>query len=114
MTTWLLDNFEDLESREEAVELGNTLMVYEDDKPRDKDKEAKDPKKDRERGIFVHVEKRHNFRDGQYFYQIASEHAKPHPPSWFNRKKDVSMPSEKSHTQIRYNAKVSFVRYAEE
>ncbi|KAK5628428.1 hypothetical protein RRF57_004143 [Xylaria bambusicola] len=97
MTTWLLDNFEDLESREEAVELGNTLMIYEDDKSRDKDKdkdkETKDLKKERDRGIFVHVEKRHNFRDGQYFYQIASEYAKSHPQSWFNRKRDASVPA---------------------
>ncbi|KAI2635157.1 hypothetical protein GGS21DRAFT_96624 [Xylaria nigripes] len=92
MTTWLLDNFEDLESREEAVELGNTLMVYEDDKQRDKDKE-KEPKKERGRGIFVHVEKRHNFRDGQYFYQIACDYAKLHPPSWFNRRSNASVPS---------------------
>ncbi|KAI1133708.1 vacuolar membrane-associated protein iml-1 [Nemania abortiva] len=92
MTTWLLDNFEDLESREEAVELGNTLMVYEEDKSRDKDKEARDLKKERDRGIFVHVEKRHNFRDGQYFYQIVSDYARLHPPGWFNRKKDVSVP----------------------
>ncbi|TGJ80363.1 hypothetical protein E0Z10_g8389 [Xylaria hypoxylon] len=93
MTTWLLDNFEDLESREEAVELGNTLMAYEDDKSKDKDKEARDLKKERERGIFVHVEKRHNFRDGQYFYQIVSDYAKRHPPTWFNRKRDFSVPS---------------------
>ncbi|GAP84784.1 putative vacuolar membrane-associated protein iml-1 [Rosellinia necatrix] len=93
MTTWLLDNFEDLESREEAVELGNTLMVYEDDRIREKDRELKDPKKERERGIFVHVEKRHNFRDGQYFYQIIHDYAKLHPPSWFNRRRDVSVPS---------------------
>ncbi|KAI0017180.1 vacuolar membrane-associated protein IML1 [Xylariomycetidae sp. FL0641] len=96
MTTWLLDNFEDLDSREEAVELGNTLMVYDDDKSKDKEKEkeaSKDAKKDRDRGIFVHVEKRHNFRDGQYFYQIAPEFAKLQAPGWFNRKKDVSVPS---------------------
>ncbi|KAI8629309.1 hypothetical protein F5Y19DRAFT_464503 [Xylariaceae sp. FL1651] len=93
MTTWLLDNFEDLESREEAVELGNTLMVYDDDKSKDKDRDTRDLKKERERGIFVHVEKRHNFRDGQYFYQIASDYAKLHPPGWFNRRRDVSVPS---------------------
>ncbi|KAI1382636.1 vacuolar membrane-associated protein IML1 [Hypoxylon trugodes] len=95
MTTWLLDNFEDLESREEAVELGNSLMVLEEDKSKDKDKEAsKDAKKDRDRGIFVHVERRHPFRDGQFFYQIVSEYAKPHPLGWFNaRRKDVSVPS---------------------
>ncbi|KAI0478616.1 hypothetical protein GGR56DRAFT_689536 [Xylariaceae sp. FL0804] len=92
MTTWLLDNFDGLDSREEAVELGNSLMVYEDDKLKDKD--ALKDSKSRDRGIFVHVEKRHNFRDGQYFYQIAPEFAKLHPPGWFNRKKpDASVPS---------------------
>ncbi|KAI8957686.1 hypothetical protein F5Y11DRAFT_360618 [Daldinia sp. FL1419] len=95
MTTWLLDNFEDLESREEAVELGNSLMVLEDDKFKDRDRDAnKDVKKDRDRGIFVHVERRHPFRDGQFFYQIATEYAKPHPQGWFNaRRRDVSVPS---------------------
>ncbi|KAI1098310.1 vacuolar membrane-associated protein IML1 [Jackrogersella minutella] len=95
MTTWLLDNFEDLESREEAVELGNSLMVLEEDRLRERDKDAtKDAKKDRERGIFVHVERRHPFRDGQFFYQIVSEFAKPHPLGWFNaRKRDISVPS---------------------
>ncbi|KAI0379334.1 vacuolar membrane-associated protein IML1 [Hypomontagnella monticulosa] len=99
MTTWLLENFEDLESREEAVELGNSLMVSEDDKSKDRDKgkekdTGKDPKRDRDPGIFIHVERRHPFRDGQFFYQIASEYAKPHPQGWFNaRKRDVSVPS---------------------
>lgn len=81
MTSWLLDNFEDLESREEAEALGNSLMV---DKSRDED----------EPGLFVHVEKRHQFRDGQYFYQISSDYAKPHPPGWFNsaRRTLVSIP----------------------
>ncbi|OTB00409.1 hypothetical protein M426DRAFT_324353 [Hypoxylon sp. CI-4A] len=95
MTTWLLDNFEDIESREEAVELGNSLMVFEEDKFKERDRDTgKDAKKDRDRGIFVHVERRHPFRDGQYFYQIVSEFAKPHPLSWFNaRRRDVSVPS---------------------
>ncbi|KAI5862001.1 vacuolar membrane-associated protein IML1 [Durotheca rogersii] len=94
MTTWLLDNFEDLESREEAVELGNSLMVFDDEKSKDKDGSGRDAKKDRDRGIFVHVEKRHPFRDGQFFYQIVSDYAKPHSLSWFNpRRRDVSVPS---------------------
>lgn len=81
MTSWLLDNFEDLESREEAEALGNSLMV---DKARDGD----------EPGLFVHVEKRHQFRDGQYFYQISSDYAKPHALTWFNsaRRNLVSVP----------------------
>lgn len=81
MTSWLLDNFEDLESREEAEALGNSLMT---DKARDGD----------EPGLFVHVEKRHQFRDGQYFYQISGDYAKPHAPTWFNsaRRNLVSVP----------------------
>lgn len=81
MTSWLLDNFEDLESREEAESLGNSLMA---DKNRDGD----------EPGLFVHVEKRHQFRDGQYFYQISPDYSKPHPPGWFNsaRRNLVSIP----------------------
>lgn len=71
MTSWLLDNFEDLESREEAAKLGDSLMM---DKARDGD----------EQKLFMHVEKRHPFRDGQYFYQINSDYAKPHAPTWFN------------------------------
>lgn len=89
MTSWLLDNFEDLEDREEAEALGRRLMVSDDD--RDKEGAGKETKK--EGGLFVHVEKRHPFRDGQYFYQISSEYAKP-LPGWFNSKRrDMSGPS---------------------
>ncbi|KXJ86196.1 hypothetical protein Micbo1qcDRAFT_198507 [Microdochium bolleyi] len=95
MTTWLLANFEDLENREEAVQLGNSLICNDDDKSRSKDKDSgKETKKDRDRGIFVHVDKRHEFRDGQYFYRIISDFAKPSIPGWFNsRKKDTSVPA---------------------
>lgn len=77
MTTWLLDNFEGLEAREDAEALGNALMVPDD---------PKSVKNDKDKGLFVHVEKRHQFRDGNYFYQIASEFAKPHP-GWFNSRR---------------------------
>lgn len=102
MTTWLLDNFEDLESREDAELLGKKLMVPEDEKPKDKDKDkekekdkSESTKKERGSGLFVHVEKRHGFRDGQYFYQISEEYAKPTGPAgWFNtRKRDITVPS---------------------
>lgn len=81
MTSWLFDNFEDLESREEAAKLGNSLMV-------DKARDSGEP------GLFVHVEKRHEFRDGQYFYQISSHYAKAQPSTWFNSAKRnlVSIP----------------------
>lgn len=75
-TTWLLQNFRDIDSREEAVEFGNELMQH---------------------GLFQHVEKRHNFRDGNYFYQISIEYRISRPESrgsWFPplRPSDKSVP----------------------
>ncbi|KAK2766793.1 vacuolar membrane-associated protein iml1 [Arachnomyces sp. PD_36] len=76
LTTWLLRNFRDIDTREEAVELGNELMDH---------------------GLFQHVERRHNFRDGNYFYQISSDYRVPRQESkssWFPaRKSDKSVPS---------------------
>lgn len=75
-TTWLLHNFRDIDTREEAVEFGNELMKH---------------------GLFQHVEKRHNFRDGNYFYQICAEHRIARPESrgsWFPQlRADKSIPS---------------------
>ena len=73
LTSWLLQNFRDVDTRDEAVDLGNELM---------------------ERGMFKHVEQRHNFRDGNYFYQIADEYRTPRPESrgWFGRSR-ASIPS---------------------
>ncbi|KAI9649848.1 vacuolar membrane-associated protein iml1 [Ciborinia camelliae] len=92
MTTWLLENFEDIEDRDQAVELGNLLMVDERLREKDIGKE-----RDRDAGIFVHVEKRHPFRDGQYFYQVTGEFAKQRPDSrsgWFgSRRRENSVPS---------------------
>jgi hypothetical protein len=101
MTSWLLDNFDDLEDREEAEALGNRLMVSDE-----KDKEGK-----KDSGLFVHVEKRHAFRDGQYFYQISSEYAKPHPPGWFNTKRSQgSVPSTPMGEQAPRDGRPSFSR----
>ena len=76
LTTWLLKHFKDVGSRTEAVELGNELMMA---------------------GLFQHVEKRHNFRDGNYFYQLLPEYSNPRVESkgsWFGtRKSDRSVPS---------------------
>jgi hypothetical protein len=69
-TTWLLDNFRDIETRDEAVDLGNELMRS---------------------GLFKHVERRHQFRDGNFFYQIASEY-QTLSRSWLGRP-DVSVTS---------------------
>ncbi|KAI1913761.1 vacuolar membrane-associated protein iml1 [Ophidiomyces ophidiicola] len=75
-TTWLLLNFRDIDSREEAVEFGNELMKH---------------------GLFNHVQRRHDFRDGNYFYQISDEFRIPRPESrggWFQpRKTDKASPN---------------------
>ena len=60
LTTWLLENFRDVRNRQEAVDLGNAWM------------------KD---GLFKHVEGRHEFRDGHYFYQMGDDYRVPRPES---------------------------------
>ncbi len=73
LTTWLKNNFRDIDTRDEAVKLGKDLMRS---------------------GMFKHVEGRHDFRDGNYFYQIADEYRapRPEPRGWFGRSK-ASVPS---------------------
>jgi DEP domain-containing protein 5 len=106
MTTWLFENFEDIESREEAEQFGNMLMVKDEErKARDKDQskditneKVNEKEKERDTGIFVHVEKRHPFRDGNYFYQVVGEFAKPRPEArgpwpFPSRRRDTSVPS---------------------
>jgi hypothetical protein len=103
MTTWLIENFEDVETREKAVELGNMLMAKDDVERRAREREqmkdgTKEKEKDKDVGIFVHVEKRHPFRDGQYFYQVVGENAKPRPETragwpFGARRRDTSVPS---------------------
>lgn len=76
LTSWLLSNFKDIETRDEAVDLGNRLM---------------------NKGLFQHVQKRHQFRDGNFFFQIAAEYRAPRPDTklgWFGMKRvDRSIPS---------------------
>ena len=76
LTTWLLNNFKDVDSRKEAVDLGMELFKS---------------------GLFQHVEQRHVFRDGNYFYRIASEYSTLRAESrssWFgSRRSDQSVPS---------------------
>ena len=76
LTNWLLNNFKDIDSREGAVDFGNQLM---------------------EKGLFQHVQRRHQFRDGNFFFQLAPEYRAPRPESragWFSlRKADKSVPS---------------------
>ncbi|KAK4540493.1 hypothetical protein LTR36_009131 [Oleoguttula mirabilis] len=75
LVNWLLRVFSDLHSREDAIAIGNELM--------------------KKRGIFTHVRHRHDFRDGNYFYQIAGAHRTteyPDTASVFGKASLRSMP----------------------
>ncbi|KAE8450451.1 hypothetical protein EG329_006526 [Mollisiaceae sp. DMI_Dod_QoI] len=93
MTTWLIENFEDIDTRAEAVEFGNRLMAK-DELQKSREKETGKENKDKDIGLFVHVEKRHPFRDGQYFYQVTGDFSKQRPESrsgWFaSKRRDYS------------------------
>lgn len=49
---WITLHFTDIESREAAAEYANELL---------------------EKGVFIHMNKKHKFLDGHYFYRISSE-----------------------------------------
>ncbi|KAF9198182.1 vacuolar membrane-associated protein iml1 [Haplosporangium sp. Z 27] len=75
---WLINNFVDIDTRDEATEFGKTLF---------------------DKGLFVHSRAKHHFMDGHYFYQFCDEYAPPAKPgrSWFRNtatsltKRDVDL-----------------------
>lgn len=73
LVSWLIEYFEDIDHRDEATKYGQSLM---------------------EKGLFRHVEQRHNFLDGYYFYEFESDYvhvlarADKAGPSWFGRRKN--------------------------
>ena len=77
LVSWLLKYFKDVQTRDEAVELGNNIM---------------------RRGLFEHVQHKHDFRDGNFFFQIASNYRrKESRASWFGGRRTVpSTPSVES------------------
>ncbi|KAF1814160.1 hypothetical protein P152DRAFT_456390 [Eremomyces bilateralis CBS 781.70] len=73
LTTWILHNFSDIKVRQDAENLGNELM---------------------DQGLFQHVQRKHRFRDGNFFYQIADKYRLPRDRSWFSsRRAGPSIPS---------------------
>ncbi|KAI3403845.2 hypothetical protein KGF56_003275 [Candida oxycetoniae] len=75
--TWIMDCFEDIHTREEATAFGQSLM---------------------DKGLFKHVESRHGFIDGYYFYEFEPQYLEKidktnRGSSWFssNVKKDGSL-----------------------
>ncbi|KAF9572963.1 vacuolar membrane-associated protein iml1 [Mortierella alpina] len=53
---WLIHNFSDIDTRDEATEFGKKLF---------------------EKGLFIHCLGTHHFLDGHYFYQFSGEYAPP-------------------------------------
>lgn len=70
LVSWLIESFEDIDLRETATDYGQSLM---------------------DKGLFRHVNNRHGFLDGYYFYELEDEYAdklsRSEKSSWFNRKK---------------------------
>jgi DEP domain-containing protein 5 len=56
--TWLVTNFDDIRTREEAVIYGQELM---------------------NKGLFEHCKGAHQFLDGHYFYRVSPQFAQPNP-----------------------------------
>lgn len=65
MVNWLICAFSDISTVEEAVDFGNHLM---------------------EQKFIVHVDKRHNFMNGYYFYQLAPDYIVQRPKENGSRK----------------------------
>ncbi|KAI5949714.1 IML1 [Candida margitis] len=67
LVTWIVDCFEDIDTREAAVNYGQGLLS---------------------KGLFKHVESRHGFIDGYYFYEFEEEYFektdKINRGSWFS------------------------------
>lgn len=73
LVSWFIESYDDIDSREAATEYGQSLM---------------------DKGLFKHVENRHGFLDGYYFYEFEDEYIDKSYRSgtggWFNRKKPPS------------------------
>ena len=71
LVTWLVDCFEDIDEREDAVVYGQSLL---------------------NKGLFKHVELRHGFIDGYYFYEFEPQYfekrEKLNRSSWLAKKED--------------------------
>lgn len=90
--SWLIEAFEDIDSREEATSYGQSLM---------------------DKGLFCHVEQRHGFLDGHYFYEFNEEYAdqsyKAKQPisGWFRKREgqdNASTGLAKTMTHTRENS----------
>lgn len=95
MVSFLLANFQDLKSREEAVEFGNVLMA---------------------KGLFEHVHSKHHFRDGNFYYTLSREYRLPRnpdtkPPSnWFGPRSVPATPASEPPKEFSFEGAISSKR----
>ena len=78
---WILQNFKDVTTREEAVHFGNELM---------------------EHGLFNHVNGRHTFKDGHFFYSVEPEYRFQKSDlrqSWFSWQPSIR-PNSSAYTNV--------------
>ncbi|CAI5758821.1 unnamed protein product [Candida verbasci] len=78
-TSWLVDNFEDIDTREEGATYAQNLM---------------------NRGLFRHVESRHAFIDGHYFYEFCEEYYKAQS-RWFSKKEGSTTPKSNASPKVQ-------------
>ncbi|KAF2672201.1 hypothetical protein BT63DRAFT_422708 [Microthyrium microscopicum] len=72
LANWLVDRFSDVETIDDAEDLGNELM---------------------EKGLFQHVSKRHKFQEGVYYYTLTPEYRnRAEPKGWFTSRTRGSVP----------------------
>ena len=81
LVSWLIENLDDIDSREEGTKFGQEMM---------------------KNGVFKHVQNRHSFLDGYYLYEFEdgyvdhSSRAASSNKSWFKKKPSTPTESRKS------------------
>ncbi|KXN66878.1 hypothetical protein CONCODRAFT_19988 [Conidiobolus coronatus NRRL 28638] len=86
---WLLNHLSDIQTRDEAIQFGNTLL---------------------QKGVIEHSRGKHCFLDGYYFYRIKSDQTAKSTTksggSWFrNHRANSNLPSEKSNNSTPISEK---------
>ncbi|CAK9438592.1 uncharacterized protein LODBEIA_P28160 [Lodderomyces beijingensis] len=94
LVTWLVESFEDIDTRDEAVSYGQSLI---------------------NKGLFKHVESRHGFIDGYYFYEIEPQYfekmEKIKRGSWFgNTAKREGSTTPKSNASPRIQGQDDLIK----
>lgn len=90
LVSWLIEFFDDIDNREEATAYGQRIM---------------------DEGLFTHVENRHGFLDGHYFYEMTegyaklSSNSKQNSSGWFRKKASIN--ADKADTSGQQSPKLT-------